>query len=253
MYYGFWFDDAIQPVNILDADKNLDTIVVNQLGFQALFALGLFDIVDIGFGFPFIPYRQISDETAYDDLAAYAFEDLRIDLKWTILNRRQKCIGVGILTRVNIPTFYIENSFATDRGVSLEPAVVFDLGRRWWTFAMNLGYKYYTQPQESRDFDVDVADELNLNVGAVFRIGQTDQVMLDSATRTQVRRPFASPNTDYSEILLAYRHYWKQMNFTGLTAGVGMGLLSGVGDPKVRIFVGVTRDERRWGPGDVLF
>jgi hypothetical protein len=259
MHYGLWADDAVAPVaQLQSADDEINVIVPNQVGLNLVYGIGLFHVVNLGFAAPIVPYRQIEQDAADtfnldDDLTSFAIEDLRFDVKGTFLNRKQKCIGGAVLLRTTVPPAVQKNSFTSDQGVTLWPALVFDIGRRWWTFATNVGYKYYTNPGESDVFDLTVGDELTLNLAATFRPSRTQQIIIDSATRTQVARPFGEPDLDYSEVLLAYRKYWQRLNFTALTVGVGAGLLSGVGDPTVRFFIGVTRDERRTSPGDVVF
>ncbi|MDP8223125.1 MAG: hypothetical protein P9L99_07185 [Candidatus Lernaella stagnicola] len=258
MHYGLYADDAVAPVARLRDNGEIQHVVQNQVGAQLLYSVGLFHIANLGFAAPLIPYRQINGQFEDDfkldqGLETFAMEDLRFDSKFTILNRRQKCLGVAALFRVGVPISGQENSFASDAGVTLHPALIVDLGRRWWTVTTNLGYKYYVNPGDSELFNLTVGDEISFNLGSVFRVSRSQQVLLDSATRTQVATPFGEPDLDYSEILVAYRKYWQRLNFTALTVGVGAGLLSGVGDPTVRFFIGVTRDERRTSPGDVVY
>ncbi|NLH50421.1 MAG: hypothetical protein GX444_17720 [Myxococcales bacterium] len=252
MHYGFYADDAVAPVNILTGDR-LDTVVENQVSGNLLYAIGLFDVANIGFAFPFVFHRLINDDYDDLDLSPSVFEDIRIEAKYSFINRQRKCIGAALLARFTTPIAYEKNSFASDHGPTLEPVAIFDLGREWWTYAANLGYKHYFNPQDSDVYDLPVGDELTLNTGALFRVSPSQQVLLDSATRTKINSPFGQPDLDRAELMVAYRKFWQRLNFTALTAGVGVGLLSGVGDPKFRIFIGVTRDEKRLGPGDVQF
>lgn len=255
MHYGAWLDDAVDSVDYLEDDNNrLYRIVENQVSANLVYAVGFFHFLNVGFDLSFTVFRQLNEdfEEKYD-FTSFAVEDIRFEVKGTILNRRQKCVGLALLGRVTTPLAYQENSFVSDKTTTLAPVLVADLGRRRWTVAANLGYKYYVTPQGSELFALEVGDELTLNLGGVLRVDRSNQVLADLATRTQVRAPYGEPDLDYMEVLVAYRKYWQRLNFTALTAGVGMGLLSGVGDPKIRFFVGVTRDERRLGPGDVYF
>lgn len=253
MHYGLWADDAIDNVDYIDPDDELYRVVENQLSGTAVYSVGFFHFLNFGFAFPFIAYRQFNEDVDFLDIESGALGDLRFDLKWTILNRQQKCLGLALLGRVTTPMVYQENSFASDRYPTLSPILIFDIGRRWWTFTTNIGYKYYTAVGDEGLFELETGDELKLNLGLLFRITRTQQIMLDSQTTTLVRSPYGEPDLDYAEALLAYRKYWQRLNFTAVTAGVGVGLLSGVGTPKIRFFVGVTRDERRLSPGDVYY
>jgi hypothetical protein len=253
MYYGGYVDDAFQPVNVLNQNKNLHPLIAQQFGVQALFSVGLLNFVDLGVAVPFVAYRELENTAKYPGIPVATWEDLRVEAKWTILNRRQDCLGIGFVTRLDVPPAYRENNFSTDRGLALEPVFIFDLGRDWWTLAANVGYKYYTAREQSPQFGLRLGDELTLNAGMAFRFAGTHQILVDTATRTQVQKPFGTPDLDYSEVVLAYRKYWRNLNFTALTVGGGVGLLSGVGDPKMRFFIGITRDERRVGAGDLAF
>lgn len=253
MSYGLYTNDAVSPLTHVDNEDTRRVLVENQVEANLFYAVGLPFNFNVGFDLPFALYRQFNDEFDIPDAEEFAMEDMRLEVKWTALNRLQKCLGLAILGRITTPIVYRENNFVSDHFTTLSPIVVFDLGRRWWTFAANLGYKYYSNPQKSELYNLEIGDELTLQLGARFRFDRSQQVIIDSSTRTQVRAPFGEPDLDYVEILAAYRYSWQRLNYTALTAGVGMGLLQGVGNPKFRFFIGVNRDERRWCPGDVYF
>lgn len=261
MHWGVWADDALKPVNYRDSEDEVQRIVVNQTNVGVVYAIGLFHVLNLGFEVPVTAYRiideEIDDQEEFDDadFQTFSFEDMRWEAKWSFLDRSKKCYGLALLVRVTHPIGYQENSFVTDKGLTLSPVIIYDMGRRWWTFATNLGYKYYTVTEEPEllDLDLDINHELLFSAGAIFRVSRSQQLMVDAATRTQVAAFYSEPDLDYAEIALAYRKYWKRLNFTALTAGAGVGLLSGVGNPTVRVFIGITGDERRLGPGDVHY
>jgi len=253
MHYGLWADDAINPVEYLAHNDRRFVVVENQLAGNLVYSVGFFNWLNVGFAFPFVAYRRLGDELDFEGIDSFALEDMRFDVKGILFDRRQQCLGAALLGRVTVPVGYKENNFVSDHYPTVTSLLVVDLGRRWWTVAANLGYKYYPNPQQSEFLDLRVRDELLLNLGATLRVSTTQQLIVDSATRTFANSPFSEPDLDYSEIVLAYRNYWQGLNYTALTAGVGFGLLSGIGDPLVRVFIGITRDEKRLGPGDVYF
>lgn len=266
--YGAYLDMAISPMRNAtlpmefhvdydadlpaDADENAKaakeeqiTLVTAQTSVNALFAIGFTDHINIGVAFPYVITRSYDEN--YDNVNTFAnsLEDMRIDTKLLLLNRRRHCIGIGLINTLTIP-LYNEDNFSSDYGLTVAPRFLFDIGRTWWTVAFNGGYKYYTRTSESLLYpDLEVSDELMFNLGVRFRLHYDQELVLDSAVRTLVAAPFANEYADYAEVMAAYRKYWVRMNHTCLTLGASAGLTQGVGTPLVRIFVGIGRDENR--------
>ena len=230
-----------------------------------------------------------TNSNAYPNLEfgtnTYAFEDLRVDIKVMGMHRTRRCLGIALVTGLTIPIYEPEN-FASDHGVTVTPRLVLDYGRNIFTVVFNLGYKYYSlTPSNDKEVeeagladgtdngvynsvnyssaleenqnelldDIFIGDELVMNLGIKIRFKNNQELILDSAVKTLVKDPFGSAytNSNYAEIMLAYRKYWVRMHYNALTLGASLGATAlsqdppSPGTPLARFFVGFGRDEQR--------
>ncbi|MBZ0272265.1 hypothetical protein K8I61_09515 [bacterium] len=285
MFYGLYGDVA---ADILDYEAPPDseeaTLIENQAGVNLVWAIGLSKYVNVGLAFPFTPFRTFDEE--YDtevyphplidefeeddpdrpegvkigeDTDSFAFEDIRLDLKFILIDRLERCLGVGLVTTFGYPVLNNprDDQYTSDGGLTVAPRLVADLGREWWTVVFNGGYKYFAEKDRARlpglseevahpnsgDFRTD--DELMGGLGVKFRFAWGQELMLDSAVRTFASDPFGDSREDYAEVMGAYRKFFRGFNFTALTIGGGVGLTDGIGTPAGRLFIGITREENR--------
>jgi len=250
--YSFWFDDAIAPVDYIDPENDQQVaMITNQAAGTVNFAFGITDYINIGYAFPYIITRSFDANYDKDNVletSANTFEDMRLDVKLLLLRRTKHCLGLGLITTTTIP-MYSENNYASDKGATVAPRLLFDIGRNRFTWAINLGYKYYgTTPDPNRELvleDLEIGDELLLGTGGKVRFAWNQELLIDTAVKTLVQSPFGNPDADYAEVMAAYRKYWVRLNYTALTMGGAVGVTQGVGTPFVRLFVGIGRDESR--------
>ncbi|MCZ7582243.1 MAG: hypothetical protein M5R36_02295 [Deltaproteobacteria bacterium] len=284
MYYGVFADDALntldyEPPPDRDTEKALLT---NQLALTGVFGVGLWEYVNVGVAVPFIATRAFdadfgevyphprADEFDADDpnrpkgqvidgdTDSSALEDLRFDVKLIGINRLARCLGVGAVTTVGFPVLYKENNFVSDGGVTVAPRLVLDLGREWWTIVFNGGYKYYSRKSRaalpglsaeissSSPGDYNIEDEIIFGGGAKFRFSYGSELVLDSKVLTFANDFMGDSREDYAEVMAAYRKYFRGLNFTAMTLGVGAGVLDGVGSPTLRVFFGLARDLKQF-------
>lgn len=215
----------------------------------------------------------------------FALEDLRLDVKVMGLHRTRRCLGIALVTGLTIPIYEPEN-FASDQGVTVAPRLVLDYGRNIFTVVFNIGYKYYSKTPSNdstieeaglsdetidgvynTDYyedaleenqnelldDIFIGDELLMNLGIKIRFKNNQELILDSAVKTLVKDPFGSAytNSNYAEVMLAYRKYWVRMHYNALTLGASLGVTAlsqdtpSPGTPLARFFIGFGRDEQR--------
>ncbi len=203
--------------------------------------------------------KLFDDETlaADEDTKENGLEDLRIDLKLIAFDRLARCLGIGVVTTFATPIDYKPNQYLSDGGLTIAPRLVVDLGRSWWTVVFNGGYKYYAEKSRIKlppysdeidhpnDGDMYTDDELIFGGGLKFQFSFGDEFIFDTNSRTQANNIFGDNRIDYAEFMAAYRKTFRGMNFTALTMGGGIGLLDGMGNPMLRLFVGIGRDEKR--------
>lgn len=245
MHYGGYLDGTYDHLTVKITGGDKERLVGEQLNANLLYAIGITRYLNLGVAVPGILYRTVNDDFNLEDPPAYAFEDLRVDLKGIILDRRRRCLGLALNVTGSIPVDRRENTFATDNGFGIEPRLILDLGRQWWTAAFNGGYRYNVESKS--DFvEMEVLNEVLLNLGAVFRLGQYGQygqIMADTAwrmTRTIITEFEWREESNYGEAMVAYRYFLGDYSRVALTAGAGVGVLNGAGSPAVRGFIGVT-------------
>lgn len=250
--YSFWFDAAISPLDYIDPINNQQvTLTTYQAAGTVNFAFGITDYVNIGYSFPYIVSRAFDENYDPDNelgTKTNTLEDMRLDLKLLLLRRSKDCLGLGLITTATIP-MYEKNNFSSDKGATVAPRLLFDIGRGRFTWAINLGYKYYGDtPDPNRRLllpDLEIGDELVMGTGAKVRFAWNQELLIDTAVKTLASSPFGNPDADYAEVMAAYRKYWVRLNYNALTMGGAVGVTEGVGTPFFRIFVGFGRDESR--------
>jgi hypothetical protein len=240
------YKPGVEPeVPVVPCDEEVN-LIEQQTGATLYWSIGLLDHFNLGFAAPMIAYRSFdADYDNEDSKESIILEDIRFDVKALLLNRRRHFIGLGLVNTVTL-ALYEEDNFASDRGTTVAPRLLFDMGRDWWSVAMNAGYKYYANPNETVLYeDYTIGDEIVLNLGANFRFEYDQELVLDSAVKTLAEEAFSNADGDYIEVMAAYRKYWHRLNYNCLTLGAGVGVTEGVGTPLARLFVGFGRSENR--------
>lgn len=273
LHYGLVTDYSRGHVTFVMTDGSEDAIIKNQVATELLFGVGITKFFNVGVAVPYIVWRdynntydievpvpenqqggtngqQAETETRkykLEELKSNIFEDLRVDAKGIILNRRERCIGVAINVTATIPVEPVENNFSSDMNPTVTPRLIVDVGKRRWNAALNAGYKFYTSkpdPDES-DLGMEVKDEVVFGLGGKLRITYKNEVMVDSILKTYVEDFFTEDKYNYGEVIAAYRRLFGNYSFFALTIGGGMGIAEGAGTPAARAFIGLTSYESR--------
>ena len=245
LHYGVYADEAIGHLTYEFPSGKRDILISNQTGVNALFAVGLSKFFTAGVAFPFVPYREMNEKykDEVEGIETTSLEDIRIEGKGILLNRRSHCIGLAAALTVSVPVGNDPNSFLSDTGLTYTPRFIFDVGRHRWSAAFNVGYKRYTEYKESWELGLEVKDEIVFGLGAKLRFASYNELMVDSVFRTQTSEFFSNQNADYGEIMGAYRFIYGNYSLFAFTVGAGAGVMKGAGTPSVRMFIGVTSYE----------
>ncbi len=270
IHYGLYADEAIGHLVYRIPDTDEEKIIFkNQTGLNALVAVGITRFLNIGMGIPFVPYREFNQE--FEDFyqeyrkeklgeledpnpdrfketsKSTSPEDLRVDVKGIMFNRRTHCVGLALNLGITIPVGLGQNSFLSDRNTTVAPRLIVDVGRHRWSAAFNVAYKIYGKERESDFLDMRVKDEIIFGAGGKFRFLHSNELMLDSVFRTHASDFFGDANEDYGEILGAYRYIFGNYSLVAFTVGFGMGIMEGAGTPSSRYFIGITSYEYHLG------
>ena len=171
-----------------------------------------------------------------------------MDVKGILFDRRRRCFGLALNLTGTSPVDWRDNTFVTDGGMSLTTRLIADLGREWWTVALNGGYRLSRGPDAGM-LNMEVGDEALFSLGAIFRLRQYGQILLDTSFRTPINEFFTEDGTNYGEVLAGYRYFFGTYSTLALTVGGGTGLLGGAGSPTGRFFLGITVYEHRLEKG----
>ena len=248
IHYGVWSDWSFEHLTVILDNDEEENLIEHQVGASALFSIGVSRFVNIGLAIPFVPYREFNSEYKPTETQKTEIEDPRLEVKGILFDRRRHCIGLALAATASYPYTMKENTFLSDEGFSITPRLIFDIGRRWWTVALNGAYRH-GPASDSPYLDNDVRDEVLINGGVKFRPAYSHELMVDVQTRSPISKFYSDPEANYGEAVVAYRYLWGSYSTYALTIGGGGGFLDGVGTPTVRVFIGFTSFEHRAEPG----
>ncbi|MDP8255349.1 MAG: hypothetical protein P9M14_06335 [Candidatus Alcyoniella australis] len=244
MHYGGYIDDSIDPLQVNFDNGDEERLVENQVAVNALYSIGLTRFANLGVAVPVVAYRTINSEFDDEDIPTTLVEDLRFEAKGILFDRRRRCYGLALNLTGTVPVDARDNSFATDGEFGLTARLIADLGRTWWTVALNSGY-VYNPGADSGELKMETGDELLTSLGATFRLRQYGSILVDTAFRSPLDGLFTNENTSYGEAAVAYRYFLGNFTPVALTVGGAAGLIDGAGSPLARVFIGVTVYENR--------
>jgi len=251
IHYGLVADEAQVHVTYVPPHGEKEIFVQNQVGANALLGVGITRFFNVGVALPFVVWREFNDKYIdkyhITNAKESAIEDMRIDVKGILLNRRANCLGVAAAVTTTVPLDALENNFLSDMQPTVTPRLIVDFGRRRWNVAFNAGYKHYSKESTSPIIKMEIKDEVLLSFGGKLRISQMNELMGDALFRTQAASFFTDPNYNYGEFIGAYRRLFGSYSLFALTIGAGGGVMDGVGTPSVRVFIGLTSYEYRLG------
>jgi len=231
---GFILNYAKEPLRLVPDVGDPISIVDQQLAGDVLVALGLFDVVEIGVGFPVYLVNSAELPQSTSDLNGATIGDLRIRPKYTILRNDQSPIGLAIALQLGLPTGDA-NAFTSSGKIYGRPEVVLDTKLSNVLLAFNLGATLQEQTQFA-----------NLDVGSGMHYGLGAQVEIVPSTFLIGAEVFGSSSFDNflsarEEAPLELLAGIKYRTPFGLAAelGAGTGLVPGYGAPAYRVIGGL--------------
>jgi outer membrane protein OmpA-like peptidoglycan-associated protein len=180
---GFTLDFNYQHKPLVFESDDGDVVseaVKYQATLDFLWALGLFNVLQIGVALPVVIAQdgqglsELSEDAT--KLSTTAIRDLRLHLKGRLLGGGKLGGGKGGIDRdgpglalsvaLSVPTGNDE-SFAGDRTVTVDPVLVFDYRIKFFKFALNAGVRVR---QMSRVADFDMGHQLLYGAGLGFML-----------------------------------------------------------------------------------
>jgi len=258
---GVWAWYAHNPMVLYtqNADGSLEraqTLVGNRLGGSALFSLGLFKRVQLGFELPFVLYQARPEPDATkpgaalvgDQLQAVGLGDLRVSPKialWRV-DGDDAPLDIAFIPTVTLPTAALLNDIILGAGdtrymgesfftLAPELAVSRQLGQV--RLAANLGYRI--RPPTTA-LDLEVGSEAFYRAGVAYRFDELLSMPLELGTslggQSTSFNPCAGINRNPLEWMAQVKY--DVLPILQVHAGGGIGVLAGYATPDFRVFAG---------------
>ncbi len=228
---GLLLNFAKDPLVVVPLGGDPVPIVEQQLAANALFALGFFDIIELGLDLPiyFVNTAQVNDAA----IEGATIGDLIIRPKFTLLNPAEAALGLALYAHVGVPTGDTA-AFTSSGDFSFRPGLIIDTKVDKLLLAANVGANL----QGERQFgNLQVGNELTFGVGAQYEV--VDSFLLlggEVFGSTTFDDLFKEEETPLEGIIGLKLRTSSGLNFE---LGGGGGLIAGYGSPAFRVFGGV--------------
>ncbi|HKX12441.1 MAG TPA: OmpA family protein [bacterium] len=242
-HVGFYLDYAHQPYEFGNADFDRTAGVVDHLlTGNIVGSVGVLDWMTVGLQIPIYFWEGLrapvilgGDENNFD------IGDIQLVLKFRLLDRETKHVGIAIVPFIYFPTssgagdFLGNGSFAGGAKVVIDGKI-----KDRVSLALNVGYL-----ARDRVFDVG-GNELNDQFLAGFGIGidilKERLKFIGEVDMATVTSDFFTRRTTPAEARAGFRYTWAHNH--DINAGAGFGISNGIGSPDYRLFVGYTYTKR---------
>jgi len=265
---ALWGGYALDSLVAYDGADRLGALVAHRVSSDLVFAIGLFDWVELGAQLPVVVFQAADPGRLPADLAGaispFGLSDLRIAPKVRLLRASEQSVDLAIIAAVTLPTGTPPGeSFVGEHQVTALPEVVvsrrFDDGAlAGLTVAGNALARL--RPEERVVLNTAFGHELVGRVGVGYSLRDRFQIPLEldvsSSLGTPLLAPFSPGSGTGAEVMGALKaDVLRLPNAAGAGdgfivqafGGMGYGVLGGVGTPALRGFIGV-RGEK---PADI--
>ena len=251
---GAFANYALNPLVFVDENgERAGSLVAHRIGLDVIAAVSLFDWLELGIDVPAVLFQTRDDSvdgilTNPGDLAAVGIGDLRLLSKVRLLRARSgQGVDLALIPAITVPTGFPGGSSGNYIGegqltFAPEVAVSRDFGEdepngAGIKLAANIGYRL--RPQERQFLNVIVGHELTARLGGAWRVSSLPlQLEASANAATRAFQPFTSGFEENPLEVIGGVSY-DVMPHLRLTAGLGKGIVSGVGTPDFRALLGV--------------
>lgn len=253
-HVGGYMNYAFEPLEYATTSGQrrrgiVDDMIVTDI--QA--AIGWTDWFSMGINFPFIVW-----ETYYNpNIAATAVTkqtfwgkpgDLRVEMKFKLLDIDRYNIGVGVVPYMYIPTGKsgtgtpTSPTFMANGMWSPGGKIVVDGNIKDRVFlSLNIGYRYYQRTQyDANNANAYIDDTLDLGLGMNVRINDSWAILGEVYSETVLKNMYKNELQSPTEFLVGGR--WTPQSKArglGVTLAAGRGITRGIGNPDFRGVIGV--------------
>jgi outer membrane protein OmpA-like peptidoglycan-associated protein len=224
-------------------DDNGTALIEHHFTLELLAAFSIYNVFEAGLALPVVLYQNGETATDVEGLSANAgISDLRLHLKLDILqglaHYTKKDLSLAFITVLSFPTGNAANpdAFLGDSNVTVEPKAAFGARFGRYRIGANLGYLW----RETKEFYLtEIGPRLTYGAAVEVDLVKRWAVVAELFGQVGFTSDLASAplEADFAARYDIGRH--------GLvaTAGMGVGILAGVGTPVIRLFGGIM-----WSP-----
>ncbi|MBI2373989.1 MAG: OmpA family protein [Deltaproteobacteria bacterium] len=241
---ALWLGNANDPLVLhsKESGDRMGSLVENRLGGSLVFALALYDWVQVGLDLPLIlkQSRPTTNDAVLgqlQDLSSFGIAAVRLVPKLRILRQSEQGLELSLIPGLQFPTASRDNYFGQN-AVSFAPELA--VARAFGLFRAGLELGYQVR-DEMTALSLDIKDELfaRLGMGLRFKEVRGPPLELD-LTFGLAGAASAFPGEDnqtYLELMTgaSYEVVGPLIAF----AGAGFGIQEGFGTPDWRVFLGV--------------
>lgn len=244
---GFLLNYASHPLVLrdnLENDRVVD-IVSHQMVFNALFAVGIADRLEIGIDVPLILLQNGDDvgvvPGADGNQGGFGIGDIRIVPAINLFDQHRKNGGQGGAALTLIGDIYLPTGRDQDwQGESLRghPELVFD-----YAFANDLKFSVgmgilFRQANQLLNLGINEAFTYGVGVDIPVNAPDTLHVLLEAQGQVTVSGDLLGDTEERPLEVRAGARFFTASN-VAITGGVGLGLIEGAGVPDLRAILGV--------------
>lgn len=242
-HVGFYLDYAHQPYEFGNANFDRTAGVVDDLlTGNIVGSVGVFDWMTVGLQIPIYFWEGLRAPAALGgDENNFDLGDVQLVLKFRLLDRETKHVGISIVPFMYFPTSTGSGDFLGNGSFAGGAKVVID-GRikDRVSLALNIGYLV-------RDRVVDVGgnvlnDQFLAGFGISVDILKEKLKFIGEVDMATVTSDFFTRRTTPAEARAGFRYTWAHNH--DINAGAGFGISNGIGSPDYRLFVGYTYTKR---------
>ena len=242
---GIYFDYASDPLTLRNPQDRSSygdgKLISHQMGANLVIGIGLLPMMDLIANLPMtlhqagrFPQKDVFQGKANNDLSGTALSDIKVGLKFRIVDERSAPLSFGLQAYAGLPSGD-EANFNGSSGVSFGANAL--LGKQLGIIRMaaNLGFRY--QPETKF---------LNLVIGSEFTYGVAMSLRVVPETVDVVAELAGSAGLSDGSLQSAPFDFYAGIRFfpstslnLGINLGVSIPVLPGYGSPLFRVLAGV--------------
>lgn len=252
--YDFWLTVGLVN-NLLEVTDDDAGITGSLVGPRLVSHVGgsmtLLPALQVGMSLPVVFYQARGDPVSpafgpVGDFAAAGIGALGLMGKYHLLAAEAAWLDLAAVAGLNVPTHYPREAYLGERNVAAWAALAASRRLLGLDVGANLGYHW--RPS-TRFLDAEIGPEIRLGLGASYDLQPVTALPFEAAVAWHIAMRHDAPlqriNESPSELL--FEATYRTLPLV-MSAGVGVGLIAGIGTPDVRVMIGA-----RWAhrPHDV--